>query len=85
MRKPLLEIQEIDQYLLGTMPPADRPVFEATLLIAPELKKNLRYQRKTYSLIRWFGRNEKRKQLEALYTRLLEDKSFNHSLHSIFT
>lgn len=84
MRKQLAEIQEIEQYLQQQMDTENRLVFEARSLISPELENKKASQQKVYSILRWFGRNEKRRQLETLHQQLLQDESFNQSLTAIF-
>lgn len=84
MRKQLHEVQEIDKYLLHEMTAAERLVFQARMLVAPGLGKQVGYQRRAYQIIRWFARNEKRKKLEAVCERLMKDEKFNLELTSIF-
>lgn len=84
MRKPLDEIAEIEQYLQGKLPPADRLVFEAKVILTPSINRNIQQQRTIYKLVRWFGRNSKRRQLEALHEQLMQDPAFRQRITSIF-
>ena len=84
MRKQLHEAQEIDQYLLHEMTEAERLVFQARMLAAPDLRRKVKYQRRTHQLIRWFARSEQRKKLEAIYERLMKEEHFNLELTTIF-
>lgn len=85
MRKPLHEVHEIEQFLQQQLPNADRLVFEAKMLVAPALQQQVRHQRKAYQLVRWFGRQQKKQQLDALHERLLLDPQFRHSITSLFS
>ncbi|MET3878594.1 hypothetical protein [Chitinophaga sp. OAE865] len=84
MRKQLAEARQIEQYLLREMPAASRLVFQARMLAAPALREKVRYQRKTLQLVRWLAREEKRRELDQLFHRLMQDTSFNNSITSIF-
>lgn len=84
MRKLLAETQEIDQYLLHEMPPAERLVFQARLLITPALREKVRYQRKALQLVRWLAREQKRQELDSLLDQVMQEPSFRHSITSIF-
>lgn len=84
MRKQLVEIQEIDQYLLHEMTGAARLVFQARMLVAPALREKVRYQQKALQLIVWLAREKKRTQLDTVFQRLMKDDVFNQSITSIF-
>lgn len=84
MRKQLAEAQQIEQYLLQEMPVASRLVFQARMLAAPALREKVRCQRKALQLVRWLAREEKRRELDQLFHRLMQDASFNNSITSIF-
>lgn len=85
MRKQLHEIQEIDQYLLQTMPAAGKLVFQAKMLTDTALQENVRYQQEAYRLIRHTGREAQREKLAAIHARLWEtDDAFRSEISSIF-
>jgi len=85
MRKQLHEIQEIDQYLLQTLPAADKLVFRARLLTDAALQENVRYQQEAHHLIRQTGREAQREKLAAIHNRLWEtDEAFRAEISSIF-
>lgn len=84
MRKQLAEAREIEQYLLREMPVSSRLVFQARMLVAPALREKVKYQRKTMQLVRWLAREEKRRELDQLFLRLMQDTAFNNSITSIF-
>jgi hypothetical protein len=85
MRKQLLELQEIDQYLFHDMSGADRLVFQARMISQPDLKEKVRLQQKAHAFLRWFGRKEKKEQLTSIYNRLMIDAGFSASIRSVFS
>jgi anti-sigma-K factor RskA len=85
MRKQLHEIREIDQYLLQTMPAADKLVFQARMLTDTNLRENVRHQQEAHHLIRQTGREAQREKLAAIHSRLWEtDEAFRAEISSIF-
>lgn len=84
MRSTLLEVQQIDQYLLGKMPAEGSALFQARMIISSELKDNVRKQRIVHSIIKWFGREEQRRRLETIYSHLTTDISFKSEIEKIF-
>jgi hypothetical protein len=51
MRTSLNEIKTIDAYLTGAMKPGERVLFEATMLLNCDLRKNVKLQKKVMSLV----------------------------------
>ena len=84
MRKQLLEIQEAERYLLHEMSMADRLVFQARMIISPELREHVKQQKKTLQIIKQLAREQKRAELEGIYTKLMADKHFAAQLRNIF-
>jgi len=85
MRKQLHEVQEIDRYIFRHMTRTDRVVFQARMILQPELKEKVRLQRKAHAFIRWCSQKEKKDELTSLYTRLMNDKTFHTTIRSIFS
>lgn len=79
------EVQEIDRYIFHRMTRADRVVFQARMILQPQLKEKVRLQRKTHAFLRWCSRKEKKDELAALYTRLMNDTTFHTTIRSIFS
>lgn len=84
MRSTLLEAQQIDEYLLGKMPAEERALFQARTIVSSELSDKVRKQHIVHSIIKWFGREEQRKKLEAIYNQLATDISFRSEIEKIF-
>lgn len=85
MRKQLLEVQEIDQYLLQAMPAAHKLVFQARILTDSALQEKVRHQQEAHQLIRRIGREAQREKLALLHARLWEtDEAFRAEISAIF-
>ncbi len=84
MRKELLDIQEVDRYLLRGLTTADRLVFQARMLLSPDLRRKVKLQEKTHQLVRWYGRDLQREQLSAIHSQLMAEENFSQQITSIF-
>ncbi len=84
MRKQLEEIKELDSYILRQMDEGERLLMQAKMILSPKLKQNWWRQAKIHRLVRLFGREEKRVQLNTIYHRLMSDMDFNEQITSIF-
>ena len=84
MRKQLHEVEQVENYLFEKMNESDSFLFEVKTLLNAELQMNINYQRAAYSCIRWYGRKKRKEQLESIFTRLTNDKTFSDELRSIF-
>ena len=71
MRKQLAEVKEIEQFLLQKMPAASRLVFQARMLVTPQLRERVRGQQKALQLVQWLARQEQREKLDGLYECIL--------------
>lgn len=85
MRKSLHEVQEIDRYIFRRMTRTDRLVFQARMILQPELKEKVRLQKKAHAFLRWCSRKEKKDELTTLYHRLMSDTAFQTTIRSIFS
>lgn len=79
MRTSLIETEQIETHLLRLSEQGDALVFEARLLLDPELKYKMRWQQKTYSIVRQYGRQQLRQEIEAVHRQL-----FNRPEHAGF-
>ncbi|MGN7720062.1 hypothetical protein [Chitinophaga sp. 22620] len=84
MRKPLLDIQEAERYLLKEMPAQEKRFFEARMLASPALQAAVEEQRQALRLVRQAARDRQREKLSAIYEQLVQDPSFAKTIHSIF-
>lgn len=79
MRTSLIEAQQIEAYLMWLSEPGDALVFEARLLLEPELAEKVQWQKETYKIIRQYGRDQLKKEIEAVHQQL-----FNEPKHTGF-
>lgn len=79
MRTSLIETEQIEAQVLGLSQPGDTLVFEAKMLLDPELKDKILWQRKTYAIVRRYGREQLEQEIEAVHQKL-----FNESGHQSF-
>ena len=80
-------IQLIEKYLLGGFSPADKFLFEAKLILNPELRKELSFQKKTYKLVRMYHRQRLKEELEEFHQRIFSDPknmNFRQTIFQIF-
>ena len=82
------ETWQIDCHVSGTMETGNALVFEAKLLIDPELSEKVLWQRKTHSIIKQFGRRQLKNEIEAIHQKLFtspEHRSFSQKIRRLFT
>lgn len=85
MRKQLEEIRIIDAFLHDALPDEERLVVEARLLVSPALREELQQQKRVNILVKLFGRRERKKQLNQIYSSLMkQDPSFRAEVVQIF-
>ncbi|NLR57866.1 hypothetical protein HGH93_07130 [Chitinophaga polysaccharea] len=84
MRKQLADTREIEEYLQQQMPAASRLLFQVRMLLDPSLKEKVQAQRKVLQLVRWLGREEKKRQLDQVFGQLMQDETFHHTITTIF-
>lgn len=79
MRTSLIEIQQIEELILGATPGGDRLCLEARQLIDPAFADRIAWQEKTYQVIQEYGRRQVQAEIKAL-----DNKLFNHSTYQGF-
>ncbi len=88
MRTSLLETEQIEAHLLQRFEPGDALVFEARLLLEPELRDKAFWQQKTYGIIRQYGRAELKHEIENVHQKLFNEarhQSFRQKIMSLFS
>lgn len=81
------ELQLIEDFLLSEIETEDIILFEANLLLQPNLKESVFWQQKTYSLIHKYGRLQLTKQIEQVHEKLFtapEHRSFRQKIMQLF-
>lgn len=87
MRTSLIETEQIEAHLLQLASPGDALVFEAKLLLDDELSDKLHWQSVTYNMVKLYGRNQLKKEIEAVHQSLFSEarhKSFSEKIRQIF-
>jgi len=87
MATSLNNIIKTEKYLMGQLPPEDKLLIDAQLLIDPVLKLNALVQKRIYTLIQLYGRKKIKKEIAAIQTDLFsspEKADFQNRIHSIF-
>lgn len=88
MRTSLIETEQIEAHLLRLSEPGDALVFEARLLLEPELMDKMHWQKKTYTLINQYGRQQLKQEIEAVHQQLFnrpEHTGFRQKMMRLFT
>ena len=87
MRTSLIETEQIEAHLLRRSDTGEALVFEAKMLLDPELKEKAMWQQKTYHIVKLYGREQLRQEIEAVHQKLFSDdrhKSFRQKIMSLF-
>jgi hypothetical protein len=79
MKTSLNELRLIEDYLLSGREDEESCLFEAKLILQPELKEHVYWQNKTYQLVRCYGRKQLKAEIEKIHQTL-----FNTNRHQPF-
>jgi hypothetical protein len=87
MRTSLNNIKEVDDHLLGLSAPQDSLLFEAKMIINPELNTNVFWHKQTLSLVQQYGREQLRADIDSVHNQLFtrpEHLSFRQNILGFF-
>lgn len=84
MRKQLEELKELDQYIFHQLADEDKLIMQARMILSPVMKENWWHQLKAHKLIRLFGREQKRAELNTIHQHLMADPDFKKQISLIF-
>ena len=87
MKTSLTETQKIESYLFNRHS-ENSPVFEAELILQPELREKVLWQQKTYSLVHEYSRRKLLTEFEVIHQKLFSDpkqESFRQKILRIFS
>ncbi|MDP9081884.1 MAG: hypothetical protein M3O71_31100 [Bacteroidota bacterium] len=87
MRTSLIETEQIEAHLLGLSAPGDALVFEAKLILDDELRDKLQWQQCAYNMVKLYGRNQLKQEIEAIHQSLFSEarhRSFSEKIRQIF-
>ncbi|MDB5011484.1 MAG: hypothetical protein JWQ06_2273 [Mucilaginibacter sp.] len=81
------EIEQIEAYLHRSADTGSKLVFEARLLLEPELQEKTAWQQKAYEFIHRYGRRQLKQEIEAVHQQLFaspEHASFSQKIRLLF-
>ena len=84
----MIETEQIEAHLLKLSDPGNSLVFEARLLLDAELNEKVAWQEKTYNIVRIYGRDQLKKEIESVHQKLFtqpEHTSFRQKIRRLFT
>ncbi|MEL6536655.1 MAG: hypothetical protein AAFQ98_14650 [Bacteroidota bacterium] len=87
MRTSLLEIAEIEDWVLQQGDPAQRLIMEGKLLLSPALQEQVKWQTQTYAVVRQYGQEKLREEIKAVEKELFsapKHRQFQDRIRSIF-
>ena len=87
MRTSLNEIELIDKLLLKLDSPPDRLLFDALLILNPEMKQNVLFQKNTHTMVQQYGRKQIKAEIENVHRQLFgkaEHQTFRQKIMSLF-
>lgn len=87
MRISLIEVQKIENFLLGSDIPSEQLVMEARIILDSDVADKVSWQRKTYHLVHDYGREKLREEIRAIDHKLFSDRkyqTFQDRIRSIF-
>jgi hypothetical protein len=88
MRTSLIETEQIEAHLMRRSEPGDQLVFEARLLLESELHEKVQWQQEAYRMVRLYGRDQLKQEIEAVHQKLFTQKehtSFSQKIRRLFT
>jgi hypothetical protein len=77
----------IERYMQGELLPAEKLLFEARLVLNPEIRTEIHFQKRVYSLIKQYHRQKLKEELELMHQRIFKDPSkrgFRMKIYSLF-
>lgn len=79
MKTLLNELRLIEHYLLSDAQDGESFLFEAKMILEPELKEQVYWQQKTYQTVRDYGRKQLKNEINNIHETL-----FNTEAHQSF-
>lgn len=76
MRTSLNKLQEIEAFVLRTGHASDALLFEARMIVTPELTAEVALQKDTYAVINQYGRRKLKAELELVHQQLFTQTKY---------
>ena len=80
--------RQIDEFLLGPSDAGSALLFEAKMILDPDLRDQTIWQKKAYVIIQQYGRKQLKQEIEAIHQQLFtrpEHLSFSQKIRLLFT
>ena len=87
MKTSWKKTKQLEDYLHHHLPADEALLTEAALLVNEELRETLRWQQRTYTLVREYGRQQLRQEIQAAQHQLFrrpEHHSFRQTIRQLF-
>jgi hypothetical protein len=84
MRTSLNEIAKIEKYIFRKLSAKEKLLFDARMILDPDLKMKVFLQKKIYKLLNLFYGKELKKQAEGVFAALMEKPEFKNEITKIF-
>ena len=81
------KLRLIEDYLLSGQEDGERVLFEAKLILQPELREQVYWQQKTYRVVREYGRKQLKIEIARIHQTLFnakEHQSFRRRIMRLF-
>ena len=78
MKTSLNKLQEIEAFVLRNADAGDALVFEAKMIIEPNLAGEVCLQQEAYAMIRQYGRRKLRAEIETVHQQLFTEAKHHH-------
>nr|WP_294791308.1 hypothetical protein [uncultured Mucilaginibacter sp.] len=82
------ETQQIETHLLGTADTGNALLFEARMLLDDNLADKVLWQQRTYNIVRQYGRQQLKTELEEVHQQLFETprhQGFAQRIRALFS
>ena len=77
MKTSAFDTEHIDSYLLQQLPPGDKLVFDARLMLCPKLQETVEWQHKVHQLVQIRGRQQLKAQIKAAEQRVFGQPEYS--------
>ena len=84
MRTSLNEIAEIEKYIFRQLPPEEKILLDASLVVNEEFRMKVFLQDKIYRLLYLFHKKTLKKEAEEVFRTLMKDPLFQQEISTIF-
>ena len=87
MKTSASDTRQIDLYLLKQLPPGDKLLVDARLVLNPELNETMQWQQQVHQLVQMRGRKQLKAQIKVVEEKLFtapEHVSFREKVWRLF-